>query len=66
MGEQPILEPEPASEEFQELATAVRAYNTLVEQSRRQPVDIDPVELLDALSDVGTASIEMVRRAGAL
>ena len=61
-----MLEPEPASEEFQELAAAVRAYNTLMEESRRQPVDVDPVELLGALSDVGTASIEMVRRAGAL
>ncbi len=61
-----ISEPDPASEEFLALASAVRAYHRLVEQSRREPVSIDPVDLLEALAHVGEASLVMVSRAGAL
>ena len=61
-----ISEPDPASEEFLALASAVRTYNRLVQQSRREPVSIDPVDLLAALADVGEASLAMVSRAGAL
>lgn len=66
MGSTPLVEPDHASEEFQLLAAAVRTYDTLVQESRRHPVTIDPVDLLTALSDVGEASVAMVRRAGAL
>lgn len=54
------------SEEFRTLASAVRTYSRLVEQSRVRPRSIDPVDLLHALSDVGEASVAVVRRAGAL
>lgn len=67
MSEPPeISEPEPASEEFLALASAVRTYHRLIQQSRREPVSIDPVDLLSALSAVGEASVAVVSRAGAL
>ncbi|RNI21294.1 hypothetical protein [Flexivirga caeni] len=66
MGQSSWHDPDPASDEFQALATAVRAYSHLVAQSRVRPVATDPVELLRALSAVGEASVEVVRRAGAL
>lgn len=61
-----VSEPDPASEEFLALASAVRTYDRLVRRARREPVAIDPVDLLSALSDVGEASVAVVRRAGAL
>ncbi len=61
-----VREPNPASDEFLALAAAVRVYDGLVQQARREPVSIDPVELLSALSEVGEASMVVVRRAGAL
>ncbi len=61
-----IAEPDPASDEFLELASAVRAYQRLVQQAHREPVSIDPSDLLSALSQVGEASLAVVRRAGAL
>jgi len=61
-----IREPSHASEEFLALAEAVRTYQRMVQQSRREPVSIDPVALLSALSDVGEASLAVVSRAGAL
>jgi len=54
------------SEEFRALASAVRTYSRLVAQSRATPISTDPVALLRALSDVGEASVAVVRRAGAL
>jgi len=54
------------SAEFQALASAVRTYSRLVAQSRARPISTDPVALLRALSDVGEASVAVVRRAGAL
>ncbi len=61
-----VSEPSPVSDEFLALAAAVRAYDGLVRQARREPVSIDPADLLSALSDVGEASVLVVRRAGAL
>lgn len=67
MSEPPeISEPDPVSEEFLALAAAVRTYHRLIQQSRREPVEVDPVDLLTALSAVGEASVAMVSRAGAL
>ncbi|GGB16197.1 hypothetical protein GCM10011492_02400 [Flexivirga endophytica] len=63
--DEPRIGPDPGSEEFQTLAAAVRTYSRLVAQSRSQPMSIDPVDLLHALSDVGEASVAMVRNAGA-
>lgn len=54
------------SAEFRTLASAVRTYSRLVEQSRQRPTAIDPVDLLHALSAVGEASVAVVRSAGAL
>lgn len=54
------------SEEFLALASAVRTYSRMVAQSRATPISTDPVALLRALSDVGEASVAVVRRAGAL
>ncbi|WP_446664422.1 hypothetical protein [Flexivirga sp. B27] len=64
-GEHPA-ELDHGSEEFRTLAAAVRTYSRLVEESRLRPTQIDPVDLLHALSDVGEASVAMVRSAGAL
>ncbi len=61
-----VGDPNPASDEFLALAAAVRVYDGLVQQARREPASIDPVELLSALSEVGEASRVVVRRAGAL
>lgn len=54
------------SEEFRALASAVIAYDRLVREARTKPVSADPAELLSALSDVGEASLVMVKHAGAL
>lgn len=66
MSREPVTDPGRGSPEFQALAAAVRTYSRLVEQSRSRPMTIDPVDLLHALSDVGEASVVMVRNAGAL
>lgn len=54
------------SDEFRALASAVIAYERIVQQARTEPVSADPAELLSALSDVGEASLVMVKHAGAL
>ncbi|HWC24054.1 MAG TPA: hypothetical protein VG502_17295 [Flexivirga sp.] len=66
MEQKPTSVPSCGSDEFQALASAVRAYDRLVQQAHTAPVAADPVELLAALSVVGEASVVMVRRAGAL